>query len=111
MTTNETLYTGSVTDIAALVEACHFPPESYVLVERQPKTIVSDDERQNLLRFVYLKEGIDDEGINIAVYTSGRIFHKDFELRWEQDAVTLGKTSVIYLGVERMLPGLTKSEW
>ena len=106
MTTKETLYTGPMTDIARLVEACHFPQQSYVLVERQPKTIVGESERQNLLCFARLEDGID-----IASYTSGRIFHKDFELRWEQDAATQGQTSVVYLGVERELPGLTKSKW
>ncbi len=106
MTTKETLYTGPVTDIAALVEACHFPPKSYVLVERQPRTIVGERERQDLLCFARLEDGID-----IASYTSGRIFHQDFELRWEQDAATQGQVSVVYLGVERELPGLKRSEW
>lgn len=106
MTTKETLYTGPVTDIAALVEACHFPQKSYVLVVRQPKTVVGERERQDLLRFARLEDGID-----IASYTSGRIFHQDFELCWEQDAATQGQASVVYLGVERELPGLTKSEW
>lgn len=111
MMTNEMLYTGHVTDIAALIKACHFPQDSFVLVERQPKTIVGEHERQDLLRFVLLKDVFDEDGFNIASYTSGRVFHSDFELRWEQDAVTVGKTSVVYLGVERKLPGLTKSEW
>ena len=106
MTTMETLYTGLVPDIAALVEACHFPQKSYVLVERQPKTIIEQSERQNLLRFARL-----EDGINIASYTSGRVFNHEFELRWEQDAVIQGQTSVIYIGVERELPGLKKSEW
>ena len=106
MTTKETLYSGPVTDIAALVEACHFPPKSYVLVVRQPKTLAGERERQDLLRFARLEDGID-----IASYTSGRIFHQDFELYWEQDAATQGQASVVYLGVERELPGLKRSEW
>jgi len=111
MMTNEMLYTGPVTDIAVLVKASNFPPDSYVVVERQPKTIVGEHERQGLLRFALLKDCIDEGGINLASYTSGRVFHQDFELRWEQDAVIRGQTSVVYLGVERELPGLTKSEW
>lgn len=106
MTIKETLYTGPVTDIASLVEACNLPPESYVLVERQPKAIDGERERPDLLRFARLRDGI-----RIASYTSGRVFNRDFELRWEQDAVTVGETSVVYIGVERELPGLTKSEW
>jgi hypothetical protein len=111
MTTKETLYTGPVTDIAALVEACHFPPDAYILVERQPRMVVGEGERQNLLRFDRLKDVLNKDGFDIASYTSGRVFHQDFELRWELDAVTAGKTSVVYIGVERELPDLTKSNW
>jgi hypothetical protein len=106
MTTEEVLYTGSVTDIAGLVESCHFSTESYVLVERQPKTIVGERERQALLCFARLKDGID-----IGSYTSGRVFNRHFELRWEQDTVTQGQISVVYLGGERELPSLMKSKW
>jgi hypothetical protein len=109
-TKEEMLYTGTVTDIAALVEACHFPPESYILVERQPRTVVGDGERQNLLRFDRLKDVLNKSGFDIGSYTSGRVFHQDFELRWEQDAVAAGKTSVVYIGVERELPDLKKRD-
>jgi hypothetical protein len=105
MTAEESLYTGAVTDIAAFIKACNFPNDSYVLVERQPKTIIPDEERQNLLRFVRLHDNVD-----IASYTSGRIFHQDFELRWEHDAVVAGKISVVYIGIKRDLPGLIESK-
>jgi hypothetical protein len=110
-TKEELLYTGAVTDIAALVETCHFPLDAYILVERQPRTVIGDGERQNLLRFDRLKDVLNKGGFDIGSYTSGRVFHQDFELRWEQDAVTAGKTSVVYIGVGRELPDLTKSDW
>lgn len=111
MTTKEMLYTGAVTDIAALVVACNFPQNSYVLVERQPRTVVGESERQDLLRFDRLKNVIGEDGIDLASYTAGRVFHENFELRWEQDAVKVGEASVVYIGVERELPGLKKSDW
>jgi hypothetical protein len=107
MTAEETLYIGTVTNIAALIEACDFPPETFVLVERAPRVVIDDvQERRDLLRFALLSDGVD-----IASYTSGRVFNPDFELRWEQDALTVGKTSVVYIGTERNLPGLTKSKY
>ena len=50
-----------------------------MLVERIPQHIVTDEGRRDLLRFARLGDKVD-----IALYTSGRIFDKDFELRWEK---------------------------
>ena len=106
MTAEETLYTGTVTNIATLIEACNLPPEAFVLVERVPRVVIDDaQERCDLLRFARLSDGVAIES-----YTSGRVFNLDFELRWEQDAVTVGKTNVVYIGIKRNLPGLTKSK-
>lgn len=105
MTSEEMLYTGTVTDIAGLIGACKFPAEAFVLVERAPRMVIDDErKRRNLLRLARLTDGIDT-----ASYTSGRVFQHDFELRWEQDAVAEGKISVVYIGTTRDLPGLTKS--
>jgi hypothetical protein len=110
MAIQEMLYAGRVTDVKGLIEACRFPGDAYLLVEWQPKTIITDEEREKLLRFTWLKakdvEG--EEGVDIDSYTSGRVFHDDFELRWEWDAVEVGKASVVYLGVERELPAELK---
>ncbi len=108
MATEETLYTGTVTDIAALIQACDFPPDAYVLVERQPRTVVEEGGRQDLLRFDRLNEVIADKKFDFASYTSGRVFHPRFELRWEQNAVKMGEASVVYIGVERKLPEVLK---
>lgn len=99
--TQEILYTGTTQNIADLVKQCNFPQEAYLLVERLPQQVVNEPEdRQDLLRFARLSDGID-----IAPYTSGRIFNPKFELRWEKDAET---TRVVYLGEEREIPELTK---
>jgi len=101
--TQEILCTGTTHNIVDLVKQCNFPPEAFLLVERLPQQVVNDDsERQALLRFARLRDGVD-----IAPYTSGRIFNKKFELRWEKDAGTI---KVIYLGEEREIAGLTKQK-
>lgn len=105
MTAEETLYTGTVTNIAELIEACDFPLEAFVLVERAPRVVIDDPrERRDLLHFARLSDGVA-----MASYTSGRVFNRDFELRWEQDAVTAGKISVVYIGSDRNLSNLTRS--
>lgn len=77
MTQEETLYTGTVTNMAALIEACNLPPEAFVLVERVPHVVIDDSqERSELLRFARFSDGVAVES-----YTSGRVFNLDFELR------------------------------
>ena len=105
MTSEESLYTGSVTNIARLIEACNFPPEAFVLVERAPRLVIDNPQkRRDLLRLGCLSDGVDT-----GSYTSGRVFNPDFELRWEQDAVKEGEISVVYIGAVLNVPGLTKS--
>jgi hypothetical protein len=90
--TEEMLYTGFANDIKALVDACEFPQDAFVLVERLPSSLVADmrEERQDLLRFARLGDGID-----MARYATGRIFSQDFELRWEKEGE---RYKVVYLG-------------
>src|SRR5205814_1300265 len=52
----EMLCTGSVTNIAALIGACQFAKDAYVLLERFPAHVVADSERADLLRFRFLGE-------------------------------------------------------
>lgn len=102
----EILYTGPVDDIAALVGAFTFPSPAYLLLESMPPHVVKD--RQNLLRFVSLS-GFGDL-VELKNFTSGRVFGKDFELRWERAS---GKTRVVFLGAKayeetlRAIPKLT----
>ena len=90
----EILYTGSVDDIAALVAAFKFPSQTYLLLENMPLHVVK--ERQNLLRLISL-ERIENLS-ELKNFTSGRIFGRDFELRWERAS---GKTQVVFLGAKK----------
>ena len=99
----EMLCAGPVDDIDALIAECQFTAEeqqqALFLVESFPAyVIVNPQERQDLLRFWHF-----DAHISFANYTSGRIFHPNFELRWEQNN---GKIQAVYLGTERSLPSL-----
>jgi len=92
----EMLCSGSVDDIHSLITAYQFPPDALFLGETQPRHVISNDERQNLLRFAHF-----GTHIHFADYTTGRIFHPDFELRWEQSDVKRETYQVVYLGAER----------
>lgn len=95
----EIVCAGPVDDFTSFIADCRFPTEAFVLVERLPQqVVVGAEERQNLLRFARLSDGV-----NVTTYTSGRIFHADFELRWEKQE---GKTQVVYLGTEESKPSL-----
>ncbi len=98
----EILCSGPVTDIAALIKACAFPDDSYVLVERFPLHVIPGGERQQLLQFGRLSGGIDP-----ANSTSGRVFTQSFELRWQEEG---GEYHAVYLGEERQIPLLKKDE-
>jgi hypothetical protein len=97
----EMLYAGPVDDITALIAACKFTSDALFLAEiLPPHVVVSAKERQDLLCFAYF-----DAEIPFAKYTSGRIFHQDFELRWQKNE---GETDAVYLGTKRDIPLLKK---
>ena len=89
----EILYTGSVDDIAALVGTFKFSPKACVLVESMPQHVVK--ERQNLLQLVRLNN--IPNLAELTNFTSGRVFDRDFELRWESVS---GKIQVVFLGTK-----------
>lgn len=97
----EMLCSGSVDDIHSLIIAYQFPPDALFLGEIQPRHVISNDERQNLLRFAHFGIHID-----FGAYTTGRIFHPDFELRWERSGAKREMHQVVYFGVERSTPHL-----
>lgn len=110
MATDEVLYTGTVKNIVALIAGCGFPNDAFFLAEQVPLHIVEGRAaREDLLRFACVRDlklnNEKKDGIDPAFYTTGRIFAKDFELRWHQNVET-GKTRVVYLGPQRDLPGL-----
>lgn len=79
-----------------LLAACQVSQTSQdelLLIEQLPTHFVSAQERRDMLRFETYRAEID-----VAAYTSGRLFQRSFELRWEQwDALF----QVVYLGSER----------
>lgn len=105
METGEILSTGSVTNLAGLIEACAFPKDAFFLAEQLPPHIIKHEQRQGLLRFARLE---DVEMKTVQDYTSGRIFTKTYELRWEKEIG--GDYQVVYFGPEREIEGLSRSE-
>ena len=112
--TRDFLLAGTIKDLAALIEACDFPENAYFLAEQLPQRVISQEQRQDLLQFARVSDlkrrnapaDADKAKIDPALYTSGRIFCENFELRWSKNQRT-GETQVVYLGEEeRTLPGL-----
>jgi hypothetical protein len=102
--TRDFLVAGTIKDIAALIEACDFPPQTYVLAEQLPQHVIAKEQRQELLQFIDVNElkarnasGDPARRIDVAGYGTGRIFCSAFELRWSRDQRT-GKVRAIYLG-------------
>lgn len=91
----------SKTDLATLLAGCTFLREGTFLGEMVPAHTVHPEERDALVRFVRFDTTQPYE--RYVQYTSGHIFHDDFELRWqlEQD-----KVRVIYIGRARSIPFL-----
>jgi hypothetical protein len=93
----ELLLAGKTEDIAEVLKTYRIPSDTrmLMLLETQPKRIVEPYERQELLHFAHFDP--DD----CANYTSGRVFHKYGELRWEkQDSAV----QIIYTGHEHYKP-------
>lgn len=100
MANEEVLSTGQVSDLTAFLVSCAFPPESFVLVEQIPGHVFANPrEGEGLLRFVRLSDAVD-----LNMFTSGRVFHQDFELRWERESVGTQTVRVVYLGKAEALP-------
>lgn len=99
---HEVFYTGATTDLAALLAVCPWPSNAFFLAERLPMQVITDpQERQDLLRFARVSElqAQGQDGINPALYTSGRIFCPEFELRWDQQQEP-GQIRLVYSGSE-----------
>jgi hypothetical protein len=91
----------SEADLAALLEQCTFLQQGIFLGESLPLFIVSAEKRDTLIRFIPFYTTLPYE--IYAKYTFGRIFHLDFELRWQHES---GKVWVMYIGIERKIPFL-----
>ncbi len=105
------LFTGSGLSLLELIKECDFPPTAYLLLEKLPQRVLREDERDERQNLIYFAPFGDfkaiDEKIDIASYSSGRIFDEEGELRWEQDPQT-GMTNAVYLGKARTFTKLTQ---
>ena len=103
---DDVLYTGQAHALPELINQCGFSTEAFLLVEKLPQQVVSDDEeRQNLLYFARLRDLRQQDIATYTSYTSGRVFDQQGELRWEHD-ISTGKTNAVYLGKPSTLTAL-----
>ena len=87
---------GTTEKLLPIVQSLDCPPESLMMLERAPSTFLSDEER---------KQGIClrqyDANENFEAWEQGRIFHENFEMRWEKQD---GAFHVVYIGEPKCLP-------
>jgi hypothetical protein len=91
-------------DFTALIKAYKIPPgaATLMLLEIEPRYVVEPKARQNLLLF----EQFNPKAA-FTLYTSGRIFHTQGELRWERQHTDI---QVVYTGEREYGPKLNESE-
>ncbi len=94
----ENICWGTTENLLPIVQALDCPPKSLMMLERVPSTFLSDDERE---KGICLRQY--DASENFEAWEQGRIFHDDFELRWEKQDSTF---TVIYIGEPKELPML-----
>lgn len=70
--------------------------DSYMLLERQPREVITPDKRRDLLHFDFFNPRFD-----FTLYTSGRIFHEAGELRWERQQSDI---YIVYTGDTQYQP-------
>lgn len=89
---------GKIENISALLKEYRLPPDmsALTLVEMQPLSYIEQHQRQDLLRFAHFENTFD-----LTSYTSGRIFHREGELRWEKQADAI---QLVYTGLEQYRP-------
>src|SRR5579872_6634042 len=84
---DELLLAGTVSgeDFTAFLQAYQVPAAiepgapTLMLLEEQPRRVVAENARQDLLYFA-----VFDPDFDFTLYTAGRIFHRLGELRWER---------------------------
>src|SRR5947209_8525060 len=69
-----------------------------MMLEEQPRRVIEQDARLDLLRFVLF-----DPSFDFTPYTSGRVFHALGELRWEQQVTNI---QAVYTGSRKYKPVL-----
>ncbi len=116
----EVIRSGKVADFEkflATYDATYtFPKgETFILMEQQPMHLVSRKEQQDLLLFeFYAKESTEESSEKVEAsarkavnYTTGRIFSKDFELRWERRSTDVW---IVYIGSKKYAPVLADEQ-
>jgi hypothetical protein len=88
-------------ELVQLLKACTFLHKGTFLGEDFPLHLVAPNERDTLIRFIPFDATLSFE--MYAHYTYGRIFHADFELRWQPEAA---QVRVLYVGNEQKIPFL-----
>ncbi len=97
----EILYAGpvDVKKIGPLITDCDFASDALFLAEQLPvRASINTRERRDLLRFTYFNRDLP-----FADYSSGRVFQRDAELRWQLQG---DKMRVVYLGPQERAPVL-----
>ena len=87
---------GTTGELLPIVEALDYLTESLMMLERVPSAFLPDAERENgiCLRKYDISEKFDN-------WERGRIFHNNFELRWERQEDAF---AVVYIGEPKRLP-------
>lgn len=86
---------GTTVELHPIVQTLDCPAESLMMLERVPRNFFSDDERE---KGICLRKYKASE--NFETWERGRIFHNDFELRWEKQD---GAFVVVYIGEPKAL--------
>ena len=86
----EQLCWGTTEELLKIVSELIYPPDALMMLEHVPTAFLSDDEREN---GICLRKYTPDE--NLEAWERGRIFHKDFELRWEKHNTSF---VIVYIG-------------
>jgi hypothetical protein len=89
----------SEAELVALLKQCAFLRQGTFLGEALPRQFVNPEEREALIRFIPFDTTLSYS--EYARYTFGRIFHSEFELRWQYDS---GQARVMYIGTEQKIP-------
>lgn len=89
------------TDFGPFLKTYRIPSDTtLMLLESQPRYVIKQEERQELLHFAPF-----DASFDFTPYTSGRIFHELGELRWERQPLEI---SIVYTGHKEYKPELPK---
>jgi hypothetical protein len=98
----EHIYLCRTEELNSIVQSLNCPPESLMMLVRVPTTFLQEAQREN---GICLQKY--DAGENFDAWEQGRIFHDDFELRWEKEN---GHFNVVYIGKEISLSIFTEEE-